>query len=108
MAYYMIQVTYKPEAWAALLKHPSSVIERNRALIESAGGKVIGGWFAFGQYDTLIIVELPDNVSMAAVAMLAISGGAGTALHTTPLMSMEEGIAAMEKAGSLPYTRPGG
>jgi uncharacterized protein with GYD domain len=108
MAYYMFQASFTPEAWAALIKNPSDVRERNRALVEALGGKMVGAWFAFGEYDVVMIVEFPDNVSVAAAAVTAIAAGSGAAFKTTPLLSVEESIAVMEKAGGLPYTRPGG
>lgn len=107
MAYYMYQATFTPEAWAALIKKPSDVTQRNKALVEALGGKVVGAWFAFGDYDVIMVVEFPDNVSVAAAAITAIAAGSGKAFKTTPLLSVEESIAVMEKAGSLPYTRPG-
>jgi uncharacterized protein with GYD domain len=103
----MFQATFNSEAWAGLIKNPSDVGERNRALIEALGGRLVGAWFAFGEYDVVMIVEFPDNISVAAAAITAIAGGAGTAFKTTVLLSVEESIAVMEKAGSLPYTRPG-
>ena len=36
-------------------------------LLEQAGGKLHGLWYAFGEYDVLALVELPDNVTAAAV-----------------------------------------
>jgi uncharacterized protein with GYD domain len=108
MAYYMSQATFTAEAWAALIKKPSDVRERNRALVEALGGKVVDGWFAFGDYAVILLVEFPDNVSLAAAAVTAIAAGSGKAFKTTPLLSIEENITVIEKAGGIPYTRPGG
>ncbi|MFN2189422.1 MAG: GYD domain-containing protein [Candidatus Promineifilaceae bacterium] len=108
MSYYMFQAAFTPEAWAGLIKNPSDVRERNRALVEALGGKLVGAWFAFGEYDVILIVEFPDNVSVAAAAVTAIAAGSGAKFKTTPLLSVEESIAVMKKAGGLPYTKPGG
>ena len=108
MPYFMLQAAFTPEAWAALIKNPSDVRARNRALVEALGGKLVDAWFAFGEYDVIMIVEFPDNVSAATAAVIANAGGSGKAVKTTPLLSVEESIAVMEKAGGLPYTRPGG
>jgi len=107
MPYYLSQVSYTPEAWATLLKTPSDVAERNRQLIEAVGGRFVGIWYAFGEYDVVLVAEYPDNVSAAAVSMIANAGGAGKAIKTTPLMTVEEGTEAMKKAGALIYTPPG-
>jgi uncharacterized protein with GYD domain len=53
------------------------------------------------------IVETPDNVSMAAMALAVAAGGAGKAIKTTPLMTIEEGIEAMRKASGTGYRPPG-
>ena len=66
MAYYLFQASYTPEALAALIKKPENRIEIVSKTIEKLGGKVIGGWFCFGEYDVALVSELPDNVSAAA------------------------------------------
>ena len=55
----------------------------------------------------VIIGEIPDNVSAAALAIAIAAGGAAKALKTTPLMTIEEGIEAMRKASSTGYRPPG-
>ena len=69
MAYYLFQASYTPEALAALIKKPENRIEIVSKTIEKLGGKVIGGWFCFGEYDVALVSELPDNVSAAAFAV---------------------------------------
>jgi len=102
MALYMYQAAYTPESWAAQLKNPQNRAEAvGRAVCEAAGGKLIGGWYCFGEYDLMIIADMPNAESMAAIA-LAI--GAGGAVKTTALMSGAEAVAAMTKAASLANT----
>ncbi len=76
MSVYLIQVSYTPEAWAALIKNPQSARERTDAMIAKLGGKSLGVWYAFGEYDVIGITEFPDNVTSAAGAILLASGGA--------------------------------
>ena len=64
-------------------------------------------YYAFGEYDVIGIVEMPDNVSMAAFSLTVSAGGAVKAFKTTPLMTIEEGIEAMRKAGGTGYRPPG-
>lgn len=108
MAFYMYQATFKPEAWAAMIQKPSDFRERNRKLIEALNGRVIDGWFQYGEFDIMLILEFPDSVDMAAAAMAAFAGGAATAYKVTPLWSVDEGLNGLERAGKLPYTPPGG
>ena len=98
MAYYLLQVAYTPEAWAAMVKQPHVRLEGLRPLLERLGGKLDGGWLAFGEYDAVLICQLPDHASAAALAMLASAEGAVKALKTTPLMTVEESLNALQKA----------
>ena len=71
------------------------------------GGKLHGFWYAFGTHDGFTLWEAPDNVSMAAVA-LAISGGGALSSHdTTVLLTVEDTIEALRKAGQIQYRAPG-
>jgi uncharacterized protein with GYD domain len=103
MPHYLSQVSYTSEGWAALVKNPQNRIEAVRPAIEKLGGKVQSAWFAFGKYDVLVIVEMPDNVSAAAIAIAFAAGGACKSVATTPLMTIEEGVEAMNKAGKSGY-----
>ena len=63
---------------------------------------------AFGDHDAYNLWEAPDNVSAAAVALAISAGGAPSSLHTTPLVTVEETLAALEKARSIKDKPPGG
>lgn len=106
MASYLLQVAYTPEAWANMIAHPHDRIDAVRPVIEKLGGKVTQGWFAFGDYDIVTIVEMPTNVEAAAFSLAAAAGGAIRAIKTTPLMSAAEGIEAMKKAAKSGYKAP--
>ena len=103
MPHYLHQVAYSREGWEALLAHPQNRIESVRPAIEKLGGKIETAWFAFGEYDVIVITELPDNVSAAAISMAFAGGGACKAVQTTPLMSPEEAVQAFRKAGQCGY-----
>ena len=75
--------------------------------IESVGGKLHGFWYAFGDDDAYNLWEAPDHVSMAAVALAISVGGALSSLDTTPLLTVEETLVALEKARSIKYKPPG-
>ena len=51
--------------------------------------------------------DAPDNVSMAATAIAISAGGALSSLHTTVLLTVEETVAALQKAASIRYRPPG-
>ena len=107
MASYLLQVGYTPEAWASLIAQPHDRLDAVRPAIEKLGGKILHGWFAFGDYDLIAILEMPTNVEAAAFSLAAAAGGAIRTIKTTPLMSTAEGIEAMKKAAKSGYKAPG-
>lgn len=106
MANYLLQVAYTPEAWANLIAHPQDRIDAVRPVIEKLGGKVQHGWFAFGDYDLVTIIEMPGNVEAAAFSLAAAAGGAIRSIKTTPLLTTAEGIEALKKAAKSGYKAP--
>ena len=108
MPFYLIQAAYTPDAWAALVKAPQNRLEAVRPVVEKLGGKFEHAWLAFGEYDIIAVVELPENTDAAAFSMAVAAAGAVKAFKTTPLLSVEEGLEAMRKAQEAGYRPPGG
>ncbi len=106
MPLYMTQFAYTPEAWAAQLQNPQNRIEAVTPTVERLGGRIENSYFAFGDYDLVGVLELPDNVSATAFAMAVLAGGAVKTYKTTPLLTIEEGIQAMRKGVEAGYRPP--
>jgi uncharacterized protein with GYD domain len=74
---YLIQASYTPEGLQGLARDSAS---GRRADVQSAvkelGGKVEAFYYAFGADDVIIILDLPDIVTAAAVALTTASSGA--------------------------------
>jgi uncharacterized protein with GYD domain len=62
---------------------------------------IIGIWYAFGKHDLVTILDYPDNVEVAAAMVTVATGGALKGTKTTPLMTIEEDVGAMKKAGEV-------
>jgi len=107
MAHYLMEVGYTPEAWKGLIKKPEDRTKAIRPVIEKLGGSLESAWFAFGDYDLVLIVEFPDNVNAAAFSLAAAAGGAVRGIKTTPLLAISEGIGAMKLAAESGYKPPG-
>ena len=103
MAFYMIQVSYNTDGWKGPLASPQDRIEAIKPALEQLDGKVVSGWLSFGEYDVVAIIDLPTNVSAAAFSMAVSAGGTIKAFQTTPLMSMDEAVTAMELAAESAY-----
>ena len=108
MAFYLLQGSYTPEGSANLLKNPQNRFEAVRPAVEQLGGRIEGAWLAFGDYDFVVIAQLPDNVSAAAFSMAVWAGGGVKAFKTTPLLTAEEGMEAMRRGAGAGYRPPSG
>jgi len=100
MPFFLSQASYTPEALARLIAHPQDRFDAVRGPIEKLGGRILHSYFAFGEYDVVVITEMPDNVSAAAMALAFAAGGSLRDYKTTALMSNAE---AMRRAASCGY-----
>jgi uncharacterized protein with GYD domain len=107
MPLYLSRFSYTPETWARLIANPEDRRTAARTYIESVGGTLHGFWYAFGAHDGYNLWEAPDNVSMAAVALALAAGGALGTVETTVLLSVDETLDALRRAGQVRYRPPG-
>lgn len=103
MAYYLLQVAYTPEAWAAMVKSPQDRAQAVEGAIKKLGGKMERFWMAFGEFDIVGIIEMPNSVAAAAFSMAVAAGGACKDVKTTPLLTVQEGMDAMKLAATSGY-----
>jgi uncharacterized protein with GYD domain len=103
MAFYLLQVAYTPDGWRTLIEHPQNRIDAIKPAIEQLDGTVVDGWLSFGEYDIVAILDLPTNVSAAAMSMAFSAGGVLKSIKTTPLITMGEAVEAMELAAESVY-----
>jgi uncharacterized protein with GYD domain len=102
MPHYMYEAAYTGDSWAAQMKNPQNRVESvGRQACEAVGGKLIGGWYCFGDYDLVIIADVPNNESMAAIALAIAAGGAIKASRTTTLMTGAELLGALKKSEAV-------
>jgi uncharacterized protein with GYD domain len=106
MALYMIQGTYTAEAWATMTKNPQDRSIPIRELAQRLGGRLVDVYYCFGEYDVVVLAEAPDDVTASAIVLAAISPGHLKAIKTTKLLTVEETMEAMRKAGSVTYPAP--
>jgi len=106
MPYYLYQAAYTAEALKTLTRKPANRFEVIRKAVSELGGTLEGGWFSLGEYDVVLLLQMPNNVSAAALSLAAAAGGAVQRGKTTALMSVEEGLTAMRKAGQSSYKPP--
>ena len=107
MPLYLSRFNYTSGAVKALIDKPQDRSSAAREMAESLGGKLVGFWYAFGEFDGVFLMEAPDNASAAAVAMAVGASGALSDIETTVLLDMDEAQDAMRKAGAATYQPPG-
>ena len=105
MAHFLWSANFTPEAMQGVKKEGGTsrraTIEK---MISDAGGTLEAFYFAFGADDVYLIVELPDNVSAAAIAMTVGASGS-VSVETTVLLTPEEVDEAVKK--TVAYRAPG-
>jgi uncharacterized protein with GYD domain len=107
MAYFLVQASYTSEAIAAMMENPADRTPAVRALVEKLGGSLVGFWFSLGEYDALEIYQVPDCITAAAFSFAVSQTGRFKIVKTTPLLTSEEALLAMQKARDAEYKAPG-
>jgi uncharacterized protein with GYD domain len=110
MPIYITQGRYTREAIKGMLVKPEDRADPLARLLSKVGGRLIGYYVTFGEYDFLTIAEVPNDTQMAAVLLAAGSSGGVTDLKTTVAMTSAEAKGAFAAAGDLApgYKSPGG
>ncbi len=101
MPIYITQGRYTREAIKGMIVKPEDRADAVSRLMSKAGGRLIGYYLTFGEYDFLTIAEMPSETQMAAVLLAAGSGGGVTGLRTTLAMTSVEAKGAFAAASDL-------
>jgi len=110
MATYMFQFSYSLESVKGMVAKPQNRREAAEKVLAVTGGRLLDMYFCFGDHDGVAIAEFPSNVDAAAASLAIGSSGAFSKVKTTVLITMDESVEAMEKAGAVSgaYTPPAG
>jgi uncharacterized protein with GYD domain len=106
MSLYMCSFGYTPEVWARLIDSPENREEAVGRMLADVGCKLESLWYAFGEGDGFALIEAPDNVAMAGVAVKIAASGAFRRFETTPLMTQAEALEALHFAQRFEYATP--
>ena len=105
MPKFLLKATYTSDGAKGLLKEGGT--KRRAAvqkIIEAAGGKLEAFYYAYGDDDAFIIVDLPDAMAGLAISLTVNASGV-VRLSSLPLITPEEVDAASKK--SIEYRAPG-
>ena len=106
MAKYLVQASYTVDGVKGVMKEGASSRKATiDKLIKSLGGTMEAFYFAFGEADVYVLVDLPNNETVAALSM-AVSVTGAVNLKTTVLMTVDE----VDRATKITvnYRPPGG
>ena len=105
MPRYMIEVSYTREGIQGIMKEGgSSRADMVGKMLADLGGSLESFYFAFGENDVVVIADLPDNATAAAIG-IAVSASGAAATKTTVLLTPAEIDVASHK--SVSYRPPG-
>jgi len=106
MPKYLVQASYTAEGTRGLLKGGGGTARRAavQQLAQGLEGKVESLYYGFGDDDVFVILDLPDHISAAAIALTVRASGA-VSLKTTVLLTPEEIDQAARK--TVHYRAPG-
>lgn len=107
MPHYLIEASYREAAIKAMVDKPQNRADVVRKTCESLGGRMHSFFFAFGDYDIVTLVELPDNKAAGSLALMVGASGALSKYRTTVLMTPDESVEAMRNAKDISYSAPG-
>ncbi len=103
---YLVQGSYTTEGWMNQIKNPIDRVPLARAAIEKFGGKLIADYYAFGEYDFCLLMDMPDDETAAGLVLGFVAAGHLKNIKTTKLLSGDEGVGALKKAGTMAYQPP--
>lgn len=102
MAQFLWQTSLTSSAWKDQVSgNIAALFDAGNADAAHFGGVVLHAWVAFGEYDLIAVVEMPDNESMAAYVLAMTAKGHYSSGKTTILLSGDETERAMSRAASL-------
>jgi uncharacterized protein with GYD domain len=101
MAHYLIEVGYTPQSWNTQIDKQGNAIERITPALDACGAKLQCLYYAFGEVDVIGVIDFPTPEDAAAFALAIGSSGALRMFRTTPLLSIEQGIESLRRAGEV-------
>lgn len=105
MPKFLIQLSYTPEGAKGLLKDGGSARHKAASdVLAQFNGKVEAFYFAFGPDDAVLIVDVPDHETMAAIS-LTVSATGTIRTRATVLLTAEQIDEAAKK--NVSFRPPG-
>jgi uncharacterized protein with GYD domain len=102
---FLVLVKYNADAWRKLVSYPEDRWAAVQPVVQNCGGDILRKDLVFqGDHDVVATVEFPDAECAAAFYMAVMAGGAVSDMKVMRLVSIQEGIKVMKKAGAARYS----
>jgi uncharacterized protein with GYD domain len=101
MTIYITQGRYTREAIKGMIVKPEDRADAISRAMSKVGGRLIGYYVTFGEFDFLTICEAPDETHMMAALLAAAGSGGVTDLRTTVALTSTEATGAFAAAADV-------
>lgn len=90
MSHYILLINWTEQGIGKINESPGRY-SSFKASVEKAGGKLIGGYYTFGEYDVVIIIEAPNDEAVMSL-MLKVGSAGNVKTKTLKAFTAEEAI----------------
>jgi len=90
LPHYILLINWRKQG-ISKIKESSDRYNSFKTSLEKAGGKLIGGYYTFGEYDVVIIIEAPNDETVMSV-MLKVGSAGNVITKTLKAFAAEEGF----------------
>jgi uncharacterized protein with GYD domain len=108
LAKYAFFFSYTSDAWARMINSPGDRTAAVRQLADSAGGSAESAYRMLGTHDGILIADVPDSVSAAALSIAVTSTGAFKNVQTHELLTQQQVSQTLQLAKDAQVYRPPG
>ena len=90
MPHYILLINWT-EQGISKIKESADRYNSFKDSLERAGGKLIGGYYTFGKYDVVIIIEAPNDETVMSI-MLKVGSAGNVRTRTVKAFPADQGI----------------
>ncbi len=101
MPIYVTQGSFTRDAIKGMVAKPEDRAAVVAEHLRRVGGRLLGYYFALGEYDFMVISEAPGNKEYSSALLAGIAGGGITDVKTTVAMTSLEAKTALAEAAML-------
>jgi uncharacterized protein with GYD domain len=90
LSHYILLINWTEQGIGKINESPDR-FSSFKTKVEKVGGKLIGGYYTFGEYDVIIVMEAPNDEAVMSL-MLKVGSAGNVRTKTLKAFTAEEGI----------------